>query len=204
MVSALVCMKRSTSLAHSSVRWWSPSYCRRNYRTAFAVLLVPAIVTLCLLLLARFLYPKPEDLEISVPNVQPARLPRVFRVYLTGAAPVGAGFADFSLMAFHFEKAAVISKVPIFYSVALAVSGLGALLFGRFFDRVGLWMLIPLTLIAAVATSMIPAAVATMVLQRRRPSAYGILTVGYGVSWFIGSVIIGKTDRLLSSSAATN
>jgi len=33
--------------------------------------------------------------------------------------------------------------------------------------------------------------VATMVPQQRRPSAYGIFTAGYGVFWFIGSVIIG-------------
>jgi MFS family permease len=193
---------------------------RGNYRTAFAVLLVPAIVTLCLLIVARFLYPKPEDLEVSVPNVQPTGLPRVFWIYLAGAALVAAGFADFSLMAFHFQKAAVIPKtwVPVFYSVAMAVSGLGSLLFGRLFDRVGFWILIPLTLIAAASTplvflggfklaligsavwglgmgvheSIIPAAVATMVPQQRRPSAYGIFTAGYGVFWFIGSVIIGK------------
>ncbi len=170
---------------------------RGNYRTAFAVLLVPAILTLCILIVARFLYPKPEDLEVSVSNVQPTGLPRVFWIYLAGAALVAAGFADFSLMAFHFQKAAVIPKtwVPVFYSVATAVSGLGSLLFGRLFDRVGFWMLIPLTLIAAASTplvflggfklaligsavwglgmgvheSIIPAAVATMVPQQRRP-----------------------------------
>jgi MFS family permease len=42
-----------------------------------------------------------------------------------------------------------------------------------------------------VHESIIPAAVATMVPQHRRPSAYGIFTAGYGVFWFIGSVIIG-------------
>jgi hypothetical protein len=65
---------------------------------------------LAVLIVARFLYPKPEDLEVNVPNVQPAGLPRVFWIYLAGAALVAAGFADFSLMAFHFEKAAVIPK----------------------------------------------------------------------------------------------
>ena len=43
-----------------------------------------------------------------------------------------------------------------------------------------------------VHESIIPAAVATMVPAQRRPSAYGIFTAGYGVAWFIGSVIIGK------------
>jgi predicted MFS family arabinose efflux permease len=43
-----------------------------------------------------------------------------------------------------------------------------------------------------VHESIIPAAVATMVPQQRRPSAYGIFTGMYGVFWFIGSVIIGR------------
>ncbi len=37
-----------------------------------------------------------------------------------------------------------------------------------------------------VHESIIPAAVAKMVPQQRRPSAYGIFTAGYGVFWFIG------------------
>jgi predicted MFS family arabinose efflux permease len=43
-----------------------------------------------------------------------------------------------------------------------------------------------------VHESIIPAAVATMVPQQRRPSAYGTFTAGYGIFWFVGSVIIGK------------
>lgn len=193
---------------------------RGNYKTAFAILLVPAILTLLLLVFARFSYPKPEDLEVSVANVQASGLPRVFWIYLVGAGLVAAGFADFSLMAYHFEKASVIPNtwVPAFYSVAMAVSGIGSLLFGHLFDRVGIWILVPLTLIAGASAplvflggfrlaligsalwglgmgvheSIIPAAVATIVPQQRRPSAYGIFTAGYGVCWFIGSVIIGR------------
>jgi MFS family permease len=193
---------------------------RGNYKTALAILLVPAIVTLLLLVFARFSYPKPEDLEVSVANVEASGLPRVFWIYLVGAGLVAAGFADFSLMAYHFEKASVIPNtwVPAFYSVAMAVSGIGSLLFGHLFDRVGIWILVPLTLIAGASAplvflggfrlaligsalwglgmgvheSIIPAAVATIVPQQRRPSAYGIFTAGYGVCWFIGSVIIGR------------
>jgi MFS family permease len=193
---------------------------RGNYKIAFAILLVPAIATLSLLVIARFAYPKPEDLEVSVSNVQASGLPRVFWIYLVGAGLVAAGFTDFSLMAYHFEKASVIPNtwVPVFYSVAMAVSGIGSLLFGHLFDRVGIWILVPLTLIAAASAplvflggfrlaligsalwglgmgvheSIIPAAVATIVPQQRRPSAYGIFTAGYGVCWFIGSVIIGR------------
>ncbi len=193
---------------------------RGSYRTAFAILLIPAILTLCLIVVARVSYPKPEDLEVKVSNVEAAGLPRVFWIYLVGASLVAAGFADFSLMAYHFEKDSVIPNtwVPIFYSIAMAVSGIGSPIFGHLFDRVGLRILFPLTLIAAASAplvflggfwlallgsalwglgmgvheSIIPAAVATMVPQPRRPSAYGLFTAGYGVAWFLGSVIIGR------------
>ena len=193
---------------------------RGSYRLAFAALLIPSVLTIILIATARLLYPKPEDLEAKASTVQAAGLPRVFWIYLAAAALVAAGFADFSLIAFHFEKASVIPKtwVPVFYSIAMAFSGIGSLVFGRLFDRLGFWILVPLTLVGAASAplvflggfwlaligsavwgvgmgvheSIIPAAVATMVPQQRRPSAYGIFTAGYGVFWFVGSVIIGK------------
>jgi len=192
---------------------------RGSYQIAFAVLLVPAILTLVLIFTARFLYPKPHEMEVNIPNVESKGMPRVFWIYLIGAALVAAGFADFSLIAFHFQKTSVVPStwIPIFYSIAMAVSGGGSLLFGRLFDRVGIWILVPLTIISAASAplvffggfwlaligaalwglgmgvheSIIPAAVATMVPQQRRPSAYGLFTAGYGISWFIGSVILG-------------
>lgn len=191
-----------------------------TYKAAFAVLLIPAMLTLCFLILARIWYPKPADLEIKTTTVESSGLPCIFWIYMIGAALVAAGFADFSLVAFHFQKASIVPNlwIPIFYSVAMATSGLGSLVFGRLFDRAGIGILVPLTLISAVSApllflggfwlalagialwglgmgvheSIIPAAVATMVPQQRRPSAYGIFTGVYGVFWFIGSVIIGK------------
>jgi MFS family permease len=191
-----------------------------NYRTAFAVLAVPALITYSLLIVARLMYPRPEDLEAKAPpDVHTKGLPRIFWVYLGGAGLVAAGFADFQLIAYHFAKADAVKDtwIPIAYSIAMAVSGGGSLLFGRMFDRVGIGILIPLTLISAVFAplvflggfwpgivgsalwglgmgvheSIVPAAVATMVPPQRRPSAYGLFTAGYGVAWFIGSALIG-------------
>lgn len=192
---------------------------RGNYRLAFAVLLVPALVTLAILIVARLLYPRPEDLEPKAPNVHAKGLPRIFWVYLMGAALVAAGFADFQLIAFHFQKADAVTTlwIPITYSIAMAVSGLGSLVFGRMFDRVGIGVLIPLTIVSTlfaplvflggfwpvlvgsalwglgmgVHESIMPAAVATMVPPQRRPSAYGLFTAAYGVAWFLGSAIMG-------------
>ena len=126
---------------------------RGTYRTAFGVLLIPSILTLALLLIARFSYPRPADLEVRASNLEAAGLPRVFWVYLAGAVLVAAGFADFTLIAYHFEKASVVAHiwVPLFYSVAMAASGLGSLVFGRLFDRAGFTILVPLTMISAIS-----------------------------------------------------
>ena len=114
-----------------------------SYRNAFAVLLIPAIATLCFLVLSRILYPTPEDLELKPKTSGSASLPRVFWIYMAGAALVAAGFADFSLVAFHFQKASIVPNlwIPIFYSIAMATSGLGSLVFGRLFDRAGIGIL---------------------------------------------------------------
>ena len=192
---------------------------RGSYRVAFAVLAVPAVITYSFLVVARLLYPKPEELEGEVPQGQSTRLPRVFWLYLGGAALVAAGFADFQLIAYHFQKAdsVQILWIPITYSIAMGVSGLGSLVFGRMFDRSGIRILVPLTIVSAafaplvflggfwlvivgsalwglgmgVHESIVPAAVATMVPAQRRPSAYGLFTGGYGVAWFLGSALMG-------------
>ena len=190
-----------------------------QYKLAFASLAVPAGIMLSLLAAARVLYPRPQDLSAGPVQVTTEGMPRVFWVYLSAAALVAAGFADFPLIAYHFQQAGTVSStlVPVFYAVAMAVSGTGSLVFGRLFGRAGIGVLIPLTVIAAafaplvflggfwaslvgvslwglgmgVHESIIPAAVAPMVSADRRASAYGLFTGAYGIAWFLGSVVIG-------------
>ena len=122
-----------------------------SYREAFAVLLVPAVINLSLVLLARFLYPKPQDLDRSPPVPVRTDLPRIFWIYLLGAILVAAGFADYPLIAYHFTRAETVpgNWIAIFYSVAMAVSGTGSLVLGRLFDRYGFIVLVILTLASA-------------------------------------------------------
>ncbi len=192
---------------------------RGDYHLAFATLLIPALINLGFVLLARLLYPRPQDLETTPPVIETTGLPQIFWIYLAGAALVAAGFADYPIIAYHFDLAGVASgqDIAIFYAVAMAVSGTGSLLFGRLFDRFGFSVLIGLTLLSAlfaplvflggfwvallgaaiwglgmgVHESIIPAAVAPMVPAQRRASAFGLFTAGYGVFWFLGSAAIG-------------
>jgi MFS family permease len=190
-----------------------------DYKVAFASLAVPAVIMLSLLGVARVLYPRPRDLAAGPAPAAGDQLPRVFWIYVGGAALAAAGFADFPLIAYHFQHAGTVSPVltPVFYAVAMAVSGAGSLILGKVFDRAGIGVLIPLTIVAAlyaplaflggfwailvgvslwglgmgVQESLIPAAVAPMVSPDRRAFAYGLFTGIYGTAWVLGSIVIG-------------
>ncbi|HKO26405.1 MAG TPA: MFS transporter [Solirubrobacteraceae bacterium] len=190
-----------------------------DYTTAFAVLAVPAAIMLSLLAVARFSYPRPQDLAAGPAHMTSHGLPRTFWIYLAAAALVAAGFADFPIIAYHFQRSGTVRAdlMPVFYAAAMAVSGTGSLVFGRLFDRHGIAVLVPLTVLAAVYAplaflggfwvslvgvclwglgmgvheSIIPAAVAPMVSADRRASAYGLFTGVYGIVWFAGSTAIG-------------
>lgn len=193
---------------------------RGDYRLAFVMLLIPALIMLSLLAVARLTYPHPEKMDSTPPNLEAKGLPRVYWLYLAGAVFVAIGFADFPFMAYHLEKMSIVSTsmIPVFYALAMGMSGVGSLLFGRLFDKFGIIILVPLTILSAlfaplvflggfwaaligialwglgigVHESIIPAAVALMVPVQRRASAYGLFTAGYGIFWFLGSVLIGS------------
>lgn len=205
---------------------------RGSFHLAFAVLAIPAAVNLSLVVAARITYPRPQDLETGSSTSMGGRgLPRVFWVYLAGAALVAAGFADYPIIAFHLSRSDAVSAegIAVFYAVAMAVSGAGSLVMGRLFDRYGFRVLVVLTVVSAlfaplvflggfwiallgaaiwglgmgVHESIIPAAVAPMVSMQRRASAFGLFTAGYGVAWFAGSAVIGILyDRSVHATIA--
>jgi MFS family permease len=194
-------------------------YFKGTYQTGFTVLLVPAIITLCVLLTARALYPHPRDLESMVPPLKTSGLSRVYWLYLMAMALNAAGYADFPLIAYHFQKTSSIPTdwVPVFYAVAMGVDAAAALVFGRLFDRLGIPILMVAVLISALFAplvfwggfygslagmalwgvgmgaqeSVMRAAVAGLVSVDKRGTAYGFFNTGYGVFWFAGSALMG-------------
>lgn len=192
---------------------------RGGYRTGFAVLIIPALLAIAVLLVARALYPRPRDLEPAAVALEPAGFPRAYWVYLAAVALVAAGYADFPLIAYHFERTSVVAPVwiPLFYAVAMAVDAIAALVFGRLFDRLGVPVLAAVALASSLFAplaflggfeaalagmalwglgmgaqeSVMRAAVARMVSRDRRGAAYGVFHAGYGLAWFAGSAILG-------------
>jgi len=190
-----------------------------DYRTGFAILLIPALLALAVLLAARLLYPRPRDFELSGPDLTSRGLPGSFWVYLAAVALIAAGYADFPLVAYHFGKAEVISPawIPVLYAVAMATDAVAALALGRLFDRIGLATMIFATIGSLLAAplaflggpagavvgmalwgvgmgaqeSVMRAAIAQIAPAERRGTAYGICNAIYGVAWFAGSVLLG-------------
>jgi MFS family permease len=194
-------------------------YLNGSYRTGFAVLLVPALLALSVLVAARFLYPRPRDLEAILPAVETKGYPRRFWLYLIAASLIGAGYVDFPLIAYHFEKASAVADdwIPVLYAVAMGVDALAALVLGSLFDRKGVSVLIIATVVAAffaplvflsgnslvlvgmalwglgmgAQESIMRAVIAEMIPAHRRASAYGIFNAAFGLFWFLGSLLMG-------------
>src|SRR5215475_6359350 len=115
-------------------------YVQGGYRTGFGVLLISAVLCLATLILARLWYARPHELEEgSTEFLETEGFSKAFWIYVAGGALVAAGFADFSLISFHFKKALTISdtEIALLYAAAMAASAMTNLVFGRLFDRVG-------------------------------------------------------------------
>jgi MFS family permease len=195
-----------------------------DYHAAFAWMLVPATITVLLVTSVRLRYPLAGQILRSPVGARAEdrdsdRLPAAFWVYSIGAALVAFGFADYALISFHFATAKTMAAadVPILYAVAMAAAGLGSLAAGRWYDRRGLSVLIPSTLLIAayaplvflgglwsavigtllwgvgvgIHETVMAAAIAHMVPAHRRARAYGIFTALFGIAWFAGSATLG-------------
>lgn len=194
-------------------------YIRNDYRFAFAVLLIPALLALGVLLAARVAYPHPRDLEGTTPQLGVHGYARPFWLYLAATACIAVGFADFPLIAYHFEKTTTVPSawIPVFYAVAMGVDALAALAFGYLYDRRGMVVLVAAALLAVPVVplvflggfgpalvgavlwgigmgaqeSIMKAAVVAMSPTSLRGTAFGVFNLSFGVFWFLGSATMG-------------
>lgn len=132
---------------------------------------------------------------------------------------MGAGYADFALVAYHFGEARFIAPawIPVFYAIAMLAAGAAALVLGRLLDRFGIVVVLGASLVAALATplvflggfgaalagvvlwgvgmgaqdSVLKAALGHFVPAERRATGYGTYDMLRGVAWFLGSLLLG-------------
>ena len=190
-----------------------------NYRLGFAVLGIPAVIAIAIVLVTRFLYPDPSSLEVKKLSVDSRGFDRKYWLYLLAVGFVAMGYADWALVAYHFETKKLFSDaaVPLLYAVAMGVDALSALFFGRLYDRIGPRSLALAAFISATFApfvflggsglaiagaviwglgmgwqeSIMRSVVADLTPKERRASAFGVFNMGYGIFWFAGSALIG-------------
>jgi MFS family permease len=190
-----------------------------GYREAFGILVVPALLSISVLLAARYLFPRPRDLDLAPEALEAKGLPPVFWVYMLAIAFIAAGYADYALIAFHFDKSGLVPAacIPLLYAIAMVSDAVAAAALGRAFDRVGLWTMVVATVASAASAplvflgdlrvaavgmalwgigmgaqeSVMRAAVAAMAPKERRGTAFGTMNMIYGVAWFGGSALLG-------------
>ncbi len=191
---------------------------RGSFHTGFGVLVVPALLALAFLAMAtaagRSIVPSDENgTEPAIGN-WPA-----FRRYAIGGALVAAGYVDFALIAFRFQRDHVVgvAAISIWFAVAMAVGAIAAPILGRLFDRIGnpvIAIAIALTSAAtplaflgrggaaeagvalwgvgiAVQDALLLALIAGVLAQRRRATSFGLYDLIFGLAWFAGSAISG-------------
>jgi MFS family permease len=148
-----------------------------------------------------------------------SKLPRRFWIYMAGVGLIAAGYADFPLIAYHFARESVFAEpaIPAVFALAMGVDALAALWLGPIFDRRGISVLAFVAVASAAAApllflgrapaalagaalwglgmgaweSVMKAATAAMAPAERRGSAFGVFGAVFGITWFLGSVILG-------------
>ena len=196
-----------------------------HYGPALLRLAIPGLATMLALAAARVLFAG-RGSEVGQPQLPSeagpraaAPLPPVFRIYTLAAGLLACGFADFPLLAFHWQQAGIVrpATIPLLYAAAMAVDGLTALAFGKLFDRIGVAVLVLATVFAVAAlplgflggfgwaiasilcwgTAMgaqdacLRAGIARVVSMNKRGRAFGIFNASYGILWFAGSAAMG-------------
>ena len=189
-----------------------------SYRSAFSLLLIPAVLTIAIIFVARHFFPNPHDLEVSE-TIQKERFPRIYWLYMIAAGCFAAGFADFALIAYHFQKSASVAAnlVPIYYAVAMAMGAIGALGLGKMFDVIGLRILLIGFFLSALSApllflgtgwvallgmvlwgigmgaqgSLLSAMISELIPANKRSTAFGLFDAGFGIAWFAGSWLMG-------------
>ena len=191
-----------------------------TYRLCFAILGIPALITIALVLFSRIKYPDPEMFEKAEEEKKEFRFQKSFLMYMIAICLFAFGFADFTLITLHAAKTQAFpdASLSLLYAGAMAVDAFAALFFGALFDKIGLKALILSTLCSAFFScfiflsdsavsiavgillwgigmgaqeSIMKAAVSRIIPRAMRSTGFGIFETGFGIAWFLGSWLLG-------------
>jgi len=195
-------------------------YRHGSYRTGYAILLIPALLTLAFVAVARVAFPVPSRLEqAGRRTAHGKRFARAYWIYMLAAACFGAGLMSFEFVSYHLSSRGIVTEqwIPIFLAISTGMGVVASLVLGRLYDRIGLPVVLagvllcslfsPLVFLGgftaalaglilwgigyATQDTLLKAVVAGMLPEGRRNLAFGLFYTGYGAGWLIGSTTTG-------------
>jgi len=190
-----------------------------GYQIAFGLLGIFAILTIVIIIVARFKYPNPDQMEVKKVSKGFKSNP-YFYLYLVAVMFIAIGFIDYPILAFHLNKTAQIQPIyiPLLYSLAMGIDAIAAVFFGYYFDKKGIISLMISVIFGSLIApvfflvdgvlgivigivlwgiamgaqeSVLKAVIASLVSKDKRATAYGIFYTVFGLAWFLGSLMIG-------------
>lgn len=191
-----------------------------TYRICFAILGIPALITIGLVLFSKLKYPNPEMFEKEEKEEKEFKMDKSFIFYIIAICLYAFGFADFTMITLHVAKSELFptATLSLLYAGAMAVDAFAALFFGWLFDRIGLKSLVfstmcslyfaPLIFLTkspwlgvlgivcwgigmGAEDSVMKAAVSSIIPKNMRSTGFGIFETGFGIAWFLGSWLLG-------------
>lgn len=197
----------------------------KNYSICFLFLLIPAIATIALLFFTKHKFPNPDKFEPEPKKHEKFKMKPSFVFYIVGISVFAFGFIDYSLVGMHIGNVYVGNSdiitsetLPLVYSGAMIVDAIAAVLFGKLYDRFGMFSLVGATLCSCLFSlfvfefdslpmlfvgvamwgigmgaqeSILKAAVTSMVPKGSRATGYGMFEFSFGIFWFLGSWLMG-------------
>lgn len=121
-----------------------------GYKTSFAVLGIPALLTLVILTIAAIKYPHPDqqfELPAKKEEVKPEgkyKPSLTFIFYIIAISLSAMGFIDFPVITLYINSLGLVTTeaLPLFYSLAMLTDAFAALIFGFLFDKIGIKTLV--------------------------------------------------------------
>jgi len=193
-------------------------YLNGNYRAAYAILLISALLTLAALAVARISFPVPSRLEQGA--TAPLRaFTHAYWLYMVAGACFAAGLMSFELISYHVARTKLVNEplIPVMLAFSTFCAVIASLILGKLYDRAGIWVVLVAVFLSALfapflfqgslaaalismplwgigyATqdTLLKALIAGVLPEGRRNTAFGLFYIGYGVGWLVGSVVAG-------------
>lgn len=121
-----------------------------TYKSGFKFMLIPALLTIAIIIYARIKVPNPKELEDEIKteakiSIDTKKLyTQKFIFYSLFIFFSIVGFVNFPILSYHFLSKNVIKEglIPTLYAVAMGVDGLFALIIGKYYDKKGVSALV--------------------------------------------------------------